>query len=110
MEFAYRFRDDFVKINQIEVDRRFLYVSLTAKEAEPLALEGYIGIDLNATGHAAVVAIPATGKVLKLGRKAYHIHKKYREMRRRLQHMGKYRKLKSVKNRESKIVRDSITR
>ncbi len=104
MEFAYRFRDDFVKINQIEVDRRFLYVSLTVKEAEPLAPEGYIGIDLNATGHAAVAAIPATGKVLKLGKKAHHIHKKYREMRRRLQRMRKYRKLKSVKNRESKIV------
>ncbi len=106
VQFAYGFRCDFAKINQIEVDRRHLYVSVTVKEAEPFPPDGYIGIDLNATGHAMVAAIPATGKVLKLGRKAYHIHKKYKEMRRRLQRMGKHRKLKRIKNRESMIVRE----
>ena len=106
LEFAYGFRNDFAKVNQIEADKRYLYVSVTMNDAEPFVPEGYIGIDVNATGHAAVVAVLATGKVLKLGKKAYYIHKKYREMRRRLQRMGKYRKLKSVKNRESMIVRE----
>ncbi|MEM4108823.1 MAG: hypothetical protein QXQ65_02300 [Conexivisphaerales archaeon] len=66
----------------------------------------YLGVDRNATGHIAVVANPNTGKVLKLGKEAEHIHKKYKNMRRKLQKKGKYRKVKEIKNREKNIERD----
>ncbi|MEM0146439.1 MAG: hypothetical protein QXY52_02745 [Conexivisphaerales archaeon] len=37
---------------------------------------------------------------------AEHIHKKYKNMRRKLQKKGKYRKVKEIKNRERNIERD----
>lgn len=98
--------DNFEKVNQIEIDNEYFYVSVTVNENEPIEPEGHIGVDLNATGHIAVAAIPKTGKVLKLGKRAPHVHTKYKEMRRRYQRKGKYKKVKQVKQRESNIVRD----
>ena len=65
-----------------------------------------MGVDLNATGHVAVAANPVTGKVLKFGKKAQHVHKKYSNLRKKLQKQGKFKKLKQIKNRESRIVKD----
>jgi putative transposase len=69
-------------------------------------VSNWIGVDRNATGHVAVAANPASGKVWKLCKSAKHVHEKYRCSRRRLQRAGKYKKAKSIRNRESRIVRD----
>ena len=106
VEFEYRFPNGFEKVNQIEVDNEYFYVAVSVVENEPIEPESYIGVDLNTTGHIAVVANPRTGKTLKLGKKAEHIHKKYREIRRGLQKEGKYRRVKRIKDRESRIVRE----
>ncbi|MHA1576894.1 MAG: RNA-guided endonuclease InsQ/TnpB family protein [Candidatus Thorarchaeota archaeon] len=106
VEFDYRFPNGFEKVNQVEIDNEYFYVSVTVIEMEIFVPEYFIGVDLNTTGHVAVVANPRTGKILKLGKKAEHIHKKYREIRRKLQREGKYRKVKQIKNRESRIVRE----
>ena len=37
---------------------------------------------------------------------AYHIHKKYKSIRRYLKIKGKYRKVKQIRNREQRIVSD----
>ena len=66
----------------------------------------YLGVDLNTTGHVAVISNPDTGKVWKLGKIVGYIHKKYRNIRRRLQRCGKYRKVKQIKDRESRIVKN----
>ena len=102
----YHFRDDFEKINQIEVGDEYAYVSVTIPEEKSYEPKGWIGVDRNTTGHIAVVADPETGKILKLGKSAKHIHDKYRNIRRSLQSHGKYRKVKEIKNRESRVVRD----
>ena len=102
----YSFPRRFEKVNQIEVDDKYAYVSVTIPEEKPYDPKGWIGVDRNTTGHIVVVADPETGKVLKLGKSAKHIHDKYREIRRSLQSHGKYRKVKEIKNRESRIVRD----
>ena len=63
-------------------------------------------MDRNTTGHIAVVGNPDTGKILKLGKEALHIHTKYKNMRKKLQKKGKYGVVKRIKNRESRIIRD----
>ncbi|MEM0503021.1 MAG: hypothetical protein QXE07_05805 [Thermoplasmata archaeon] len=40
---------------------------MTVPEENMIEPVSYLGVDRNATGHIAVVAIPNTGKVLKLG-------------------------------------------
>ena len=102
----YNFRDDFEKINQIEMDEQYAYVSVTIPEKPMIQPQTWLGVDRNATGHVAVIADPQTGKVWKLGKKAEHIHNKYREIRRKLQKVRKYRLLKKIKNRESRIMKD----
>jgi putative transposase len=96
----------FEKVNQIECDREFAFVTVTVPEKPLYELIGFIGIDRNTTGHVAVAANPATGKVWKLGSSCQHIHKKYKDARRTLQKQGWYKEVKTIKQRESHIVRD----
>lgn len=97
---------EFEKINQIELGKTFAYVSVTIPENEVCQSTNYIGVDRNTTGHIATAANPETGKVWKLGKKGLHIHTKYKNIRKSLQKKGKYRKVKQIKDRESRIVKD----
>ena len=106
LSFPYEFPNRFEKINQIEVGTEYIYVAVSIPEKPPIQTEHYLGVGLNTTGHVAVVANPQTGKVWKLGKQAEHIHKKYKHIRKTLQNQGKYQKVKQLKNRESRIVRD----
>jgi putative transposase len=81
LSLAYGFPNNFVKINQIEIDKEYAYVSVSIPEPEPIEPKGWIGVDRNTTGHMAVVAEPQTGKVLKLGKSALHLHQKYKNTR-----------------------------
>jgi len=65
---------------------------------------GYLGIDRNATGHIAVVSIGS--KIVKLGKMASHINKKYRYIRAKAQKNKAYKFIKKLKNRESRITKD----
>jgi putative transposase len=102
----YNFRNDFEKINQVEVDNKYIYVSVTIKEEPQITPKTWIGVDRNTTGHIAVAGNADTGKVWKLGKSALHIHKKYRNIRKSMQKRGKFGVLKKIKNRESRIIRD----
>ena len=105
-QISYMFRNDFEKINQIEFDHIFAYISLTAPESATINPDAYLGVDRNTVSHIAVVGNPATGKIVKLGKRAEHVHKKYRNMRKNLQKKGKYKKVKKSKKRESRIEKD----
>lgn len=100
------FQKNVEKINQIELDREFAYISCTVKEADKIECASWIGIDLNTTGHCCVASNTKTGKILKLGKKANHIHQKYKNIRKNLQKKKKYRAVKNIKNKESRVVRD----
>lgn len=95
-----------IKVNQIELNNSYAFVSFQVDDNPKLEVENYIGVDLNATSHCAVVSNPETGKVLKLGKKAPHIHKKYKSIRTKLQKNKQYKKLKQTKGKESRIVKD----
>lgn len=97
---------DFQKVNQIEIDKEFAYVSCTVAEQPEMIPQCFIGVDRNTTGHVAVTANPDTGKIEKFGKSALHVHRKYSAIRKRLQREGKFRELKRVKDRESRIVKD----
>jgi len=64
---------DVSKINQIEVDNKYYYITFDVPEENQYEANGFIGIDLNATGHSAVIAIGA--KILKRGKQAPPIKK-----------------------------------
>lgn len=106
VEFQYQFRATFSKVNQIEIDECYFYVSVEVAEEPKREPIGWIGIDRNTTGHCAVAACLKTGKVMMLGKKAKHIHQKYSKIRKKFQRLGKLRKLKAVKRRESNITKD----
>lgn len=105
LELQYQFPNNFTKINQIEIDNEYAYISVTILEQKQFDTKEYIGIDRNATSHIAVCSLP-NGKVMKLGKKAQHIRNKYKNIRKQLQHKGKFKKLKAIKRRESRIIRD----
>jgi putative transposase len=94
------------KIKQIELDDTYAYISCEVKEEEMGTCSTWLGVDLNTTGHVLVASDPKTGKVLKLGKKAYHIHQKYKHIRKKLQKKKKYQAVKKLKNKESRIVKD----
>lgn len=75
------FRSDFTKVNQVELDGEFAFVSVTIPETPMREVSNWIGVDRNATGHVAVVSDPRSGKVFKLGKQTQHVHNKYRAMR-----------------------------
>ena len=106
LELKYRFNKEFIKINQIELSNKYAYVSAEVTDQQQTEVKGYLGVDRNTTGHCAVVAMPSTGKVYKLGKKAFHTHRKYKKIREHLQEMNAKKKLKKLRKREKNIVRD----
>jgi putative transposase len=106
LELNYNFNKEFIKINQIELDNKYAYVSVEILDKPQVKVENYLGVDRNTTGHCAVVALPQSGKVYKLGKQAFHIHRKYKKIRMRLQKANAKRMLKKIRRRESNIVKD----
>ena len=102
----YHFNNNFEKINQIEIDNEYAMVSVTVDFPEVAEPKGFLGVDLNTTGHCVVVANSETGKIMKMGKSANHIHTKYKNIRNDLQKKGKFNRLKKIKNRESRKIKD----
>ena len=100
------FNKDFEKINQIELGQEFAYISVSYSEPKTYRPECLIGVDRNSTKHVLACANLKTGKVIKLGKSCSHIHKKYSQIRKKLQKKSKLKKLKSIKNREQRIIKN----
>ena len=102
----YRFRNDFSKVNQVELNDEFAFVSVTIEEPDLIDVDGFIGVDMNTTGHSAVVSDPSTGKTHKMGRSESHIRTKYRNIRRKIQESQRLRNLKRIERRERRRIND----
>jgi len=100
------FPKNFSKINQIEIGKEFAYISVSYPDTPKINAMNTIGIDRNTTHHTIVASCLESGKILKLGKSCNHIHHKYKNMRKSLQKQGKFKRVKAIKNRESRIVRD----
>jgi putative transposase len=55
----------FEKVNQIEIGEEYTYVAVSVKEQHVIDTGKYLGVDLNTTGHVAIISNPGTGKVWK---------------------------------------------
>lgn len=93
-----------ISVRQVELGKKYAYICCELADEQKYETEKYIGIDRNATGHIAVCAI--NSKIIKLGKKAYHVHNKYKNIRKKFQKQKKYNLLKKIRNRESRITRD----
>jgi len=100
------FNNNFKKINQIEIGKTYVYISVTYNNLSEYIPKTYLGIDRNSTKHIIVGSNIDTGKVIKLGKSCNHIHKKYSNIRKFLQKKGKFKKLKQIKHRESNIIKN----
>jgi putative transposase len=92
------------KIDQIEADNHFYYITFDVPEEVQYQPDGFIGIDLNATEHSAVIAV--NDKILKRGKQAPHIKRTYAATRKKLRRKKQYATLKRVNNREARRSRD----
>jgi putative transposase len=106
LELKFNFNKEFVKINQVEFDEKYAYISVEIQDKPEISVDKYLGVDRNTTGHCAVVAMPHNGKVIKLGKKSFHIHRKYKKIRARLQKLNAKKALKKIRRREKNIIRD----
>ena len=106
LELKYNFNKEFIKIKQVELSNKYAYVSVEVQDKPLQKVENYLGVDRNTTGHCAVVAMPHNGKVIKLGKKAFHIHRKYKKIRQHLQKVNAKKALKKIRRREKNIIRD----
>jgi putative transposase len=93
------------KINQIEVSKEYYHVTFEVNELPTSNTDEWMGIDLNTTEHMAVIAVG--NKILKRNKKAAHIKKKFHQLRKKLQNLKKYRLIKNIKNKESRIIKDT---
>lgn len=98
------FNRSILKINQIELDNEFAFITCTVKDDPEYEPIGWIGIDRNATGHAAVCSVD--NKIIKMGKRAAHVRRKYYSMRKKAQKKGQYKFLKRIRDKESRIIRD----
>lgn len=106
LKLNYQFPNNFIKINQVELDHKYIYVAVEISNEKEIEIKGYLGIDRNTTGHCCVAASPQNGKVYKLGKKGFHYHRKYKKIRMRLQKANAKRMLKKISKREKNIVKD----
>lgn len=97
---------DIIKINQVEINSEWAFVSCEIPNQPLNTSSNFLGVDLNTTGHMAVVANPITGKIWELNKKSQHIRKKYKQIRQRLQKKKQFKVLKRIKNREQRIIKD----
>ena len=93
-----------IKINQIEIDNEYFYVCCEVEDEQQYISNKYIGVDRNATSHIAVCSVG--NKVIKLGKNAFHTHRKYKNIRKTFQKLKKFGLIKQLGKRESNIVKD----
>lgn len=96
----------FTKVNQVEVSDTYCFISISVDVAEPYQPTTIIGVDRNTNGHIAVCWNLSSGKVLKLWKSALHTANKYKHIRKQMQQQGKYRVVKQIKQKQSKISKD----
>lgn len=98
----------FKQINQIEIKKDMMYIAIEITKPAPYIPEEakLIGVDLNATGHVAVIANLAEEKVRCFGKEIPKIRAKYQKLRKNAQKHKDRKKLADMSGRETRKVKD----
>lgn len=70
--------------------------------------DDWIGVDLNTIGHLAVLAHPASGKVIRLGKNVHQIHERFEKLRKNFEAHKKFKRLRKIEGREQAILDDLV--
>lgn len=96
----------FSKINQVEVNDKYVYVCLSTTKKEKRNYQRMVGVDLNIKHNLATVGDPDTGKHEYLGKNYIYQKIKFREIRKRYQRQNKKATLKRFGNKEQRTMND----
>ena len=106
IQFPFVPRHDCIKINEIEAHKDCFYINYSVNEPVVEKTVGAIGVDLNSTGHAVVIANPVNGKVFKMGKSLPHIRRRTKNIRNNLHLKRQYRLAKKVTRRTTRRMRN----
>jgi len=96
----------YTKINQVEVNNKYVYVCLTTTVKEKRNYQRMVGVDLNIKHNLATVGESKSRKHEYLGKNYIYEKIKFREIRRRYQKQGKTKTLKRFGNKEQRMMND----
>ena len=96
----------YTKINQVELNNKYVYVCVTTTVAEKKEYQKTVGVDLNIKHNLATVGEPTKQTYQYLGKNYIYERIKYRAIRRRLQRQGKDRTLKRFGDKEHRLMND----
>jgi putative transposase len=99
-------RFQFEKINQIELDKVYAYVSVSVPEEPIYEVYSYLGIDLNVKGYGVVVSNGK--KIKKYGKNITHIKQKARKERAKWSRLGLKKKVAASGNKEKRRTKDVL--
>ena len=106
LEVDIRHLPTFKKVNQVEISKSFVYVSVEVSEVLAFSPTAYVGLDRNVTQHVAVLANPSNGNVLKLGKSCLHLRNKYKALRSKAQQKRQFKFVKKLGKRENNILKN----
>lgn len=106
LEVSLDYFPSFIKVNQVEIDSKYFYITVSVVESDPFNAQTVIGIDRNTKWHIAVCADLSSWKVVKLCKSAQHIANKYKNIRKHLQAKLKFKAVKKIKDKQARIQKD----
>lgn len=97
---------EFLKINQIEVNNKYAYVSISVQSGTPKKYTDMVGVDLNIKHNMASIGNPRTHVVDFLGKGYIYKRLKYKKIRERFQKQKRLNKIKEMGNKEQRLTND----
>ena len=97
---------EFIKINQVELNTKYVYVCVTIANNDFKAYENMIGVDLNIKHNLAAIGNPEEKTVSYLGQQCIYDRLKYKNIRKRFQKQKRQWKIKEMGNKENRYMND----
>jgi len=97
---------EYTKINQIEINNEFCYITISTDNLLPRPFKSMIGVDVNVKHNLAAVGNPETKEVHYLGKGHIYKRAKYLAIRARWQRQGRTNRVKLMGKKEHRVMSD----